>query len=208
MDISTRIWPQSINTGSEVWRGRPGFHAALLVKIVLAATVVSHIVSAPALGQSRSVMQDPGRGVTFQSIEFSDDRISDLTVIDGEFSDSDRLAIGFSAAILDGAADPYRYVIWIRHEGRRWLDTEAITPLELLVDGELVPLEYLRAPQPFVGANGLFYELIEREISPMHFHLFAGASEAIVRFSANSGHVEKVFLPEELSLIAEFRVSM
>jgi hypothetical protein len=175
--------------------------------MVLAAVLLSFLFSIPAQGQSRSVMQDPVRGVTFHSIELSDDRINDLRVVEGDFTESDRLAIGFSAAVLKGSTEPYRYVLWIRHEGRRWLDTESSSPLELIVDGEPLPLMFLRTPQPFVGPGGLFYELIEREVTATNLERLIAASDTFVRFRANSGHVEKVISREELLRVEEFLAS-
>jgi hypothetical protein len=66
---------------------------------------------------------------------------------------------------------------------------------------------FLRTPQPFIGAGGLFYELIEREVTAKNLDRLVSGSNVFVRFRATSGHVEKVISQEELLRIRDFRAS-
>lgn len=169
----------------------------------VAALIGSALVS-PAKGQLRSEMRDPVRGVSFHSIEWSDQSINDLQVLEGTFTDSDRLAVGLSAMVFDGETRIDPYILWIRHQGRDWLDYELAQSVQVMVDDHPLGLEKLRSPQRFMGAGDLAYEKLEFLASAEQVIRLLGATAAVISIRSSNGTVEKVISDQELARIRKF----
>ena len=175
---------------------------------VFAAATLYIGVSGAALGQLRSEMRDPVRGISFHSIEISSEAMNDLDLIRGSFGDTDELAVGLSAMAFDGVPEIDSWIFWVRHEGRRWLDYDRVTPVSLMADGEPLELEPLRSPQPFVGEGGRMHEKLEFHIAAPEMSRLLAAESAVVSLRSDNGDVDKSFASEELNRIREFLASV
>ena len=176
------------------------FMASAFSLTFLAASLVPDGV----LAQVRTELRDPIRGVSFHSIEIQDSSVNALDVIDGSFSDSDRLVVGLSAMTFDGTDTVDSYVLWIRHEGRRWLDFEFQAPIDVSVDGDSLALEQLRASQPFVGPAARLFEKIELQLSAANLLRIVGSSDAVITLRSGSGIVSKQLSEDELANMRKF----
>jgi hypothetical protein len=149
-------------------------------------------------------MRDPVRGVSFHSIEWSDQSINDLQILEGTFTDSDRLAIGLSAMVFDGETRIDPYIFWIRHQGREWLDYELAHSVRVMVDEDPLALVRLRSPQRFTGADEVAYEKLEFLASAEQMTRLLGATSAVISIRSNNGTIEKAISDEELARIRKF----
>jgi hypothetical protein len=172
--------------------------------VLALATLLGLMLAQPSWGQVRSTMSDDVRGVTFHSIEISDDEINDLEVLDGTFSPSDRLVVGLSAMLFDGSGKISNHIVWIRHEGRKWLDYGLMSPVEIVADGWSVPIEALRSPQSFIGAGGRMIEKLEFLVDSAHFDRLVSADEITVLVRSETGNIDKVLSEQEVQLMREF----
>lgn len=175
--------------------------AVALVAICSAALGLSPLADA----QPRTHIHDPLRGVTFHSVEVSNVPVNTLDVVEGSFAASDALAVGLSALVFDGASGVEEYVLWIRHEGRRWLELDLEQPVTVEVDGDPLRLARLRAPEPFVGASSRLFEKIEYGLAPADLKRLAGAADVRIRLASSSGVVEKRLREQELGIVRAFR---
>lgn len=162
------------------------------------------LLPAGAFAQVRTELRDPMRGVSFHSVELDDSALNALDVIDGSFSEADRLVVGVSAMTFDGSDTVDSYVLWIRHEGRRWLDFEVGNPVEVTVGGESLALERLRASQPFISASGRLFEKIEFALSEAELLRIAASSDAAIILRSDNGIVRKRLTAEELAYMRTF----
>jgi hypothetical protein len=171
---------------------------------LFAAAAAWSALGIEAHAQLRAEMRDPVRGVSFHSLEISNDAIDMLDVIDGAFAATDRLSVGVSAMVFDGTGEIDSWIFWVRHEGRRWLDYDRDMPIELLVDGSALDLEPLRSPQPFVGEGGLRYEKLEFELSDAAFERLLVAQSVVVALRTDNGDVDKHFTGDESERLRAF----
>jgi hypothetical protein len=162
------------------------------------------LLPAGSFAQVRTELRDPMRGVSFHSVELDDSALNALDVIDGSFPDSDRLVVGLSAMTFDGSDVVDSYVLWIRHEGRRWLDFERTDPVEIAVGGEVLAFDRLRASQPFVGASGRLFEKIEFALSEADVMRLAASSDATITLRSDNGNVRKRLSAEERAYMRKF----
>jgi hypothetical protein len=162
------------------------------------------LLPAGSFAQVRTELRDPMRGVSFHSVELDDSALNALDVIDGSFPDSDRLVVGLSAMTFDGSDVVDSYVLWIRHEGRRWLDFERTDPVEIAVGGEVLAFDRLRASQPFVGASGRLFEKIEFALSEADVMRLAASSDATITLRSDNGNVRKLLSAEERAYMRKF----
>jgi hypothetical protein len=167
--------------------------------------LLSLILTGPlAASQPRIELSDPLRGVTFYSVQLSDGNINSHNVTSGKFDDSDRLTIGLSAMVMEDAKADQEYIFWVRHAGRRWLSYGEGSPVILLADGQRMPLEPLRAPQPSIGPDSQFLEKLEFRL-PATALVKLGSSKRIrVELLANDGSVQVELGEESISSIAGF----
>lgn len=174
--------------------------AAACAATLLAASALP----ASAFAQVRTELRDPMRGVSFHSVEIDDSALNALDVIDGRFSEADRLVVGLSAMTFDGSDTVESYVLWIRHEGRRWLDFELGNPVEITIDGESLALERLRAAQPFVGPSGRLFEKIEFALSEADLERMAASRDVAIVLRSGNGIVRKQLTADELAYLRTF----
>jgi hypothetical protein len=161
--------------------------------------------SQTASAQLRTELRDPVRGVSFHSVELSEMPINTLEVIEGSFPDSDQLAIGLSAMHLDGRGSIDEYVLWIRHQGRRWLDFDMADPVVFTVDNQPLALTQLRASQPFVGETGRLFEKIEFNLSDEQLSRILTGGSTVITLTSDNGTVQKRLTAQELRYLEEFR---
>lgn len=168
----------------------------------------SLILATPSWAQVRSTMTDSVRGVTFHSLEISDDRIDNLEVLDGAFSPSDRLVVGLSTMQFDGSGETSNHIFWIRHEGRRWLDYDLDSPVAIVAHGWSVPLEPLRSPQPLVAAGGRMIEKLEFLVDSNDFDRLLSADHMTVQLRSETGDMDKVLSNQEIRQLREFIIAI
>jgi len=120
------------------------------------------------------------------------------------FSDRDRLALGLSALVLDSSSRIDELILWVRHEGRRWLTLDVEQPVVLFVDGELLELEQLRASQPFIGNASTFLEKLEYRLSEADIERLTAGEEILLRLVSENGVAEKIIGPEKIAVIEGF----
>ena len=161
--------------------------------------MAANLVPDDAFAQVRTELRDPIRGVSFHSVEIDDSSLAVLDVVEGNFSDSDRLVVGLSAMAFDGSDAVDGYVLWIRHEARLWPEFALENPVDVVVDGEILRLEQLRATQPFVGAAGRLFEKIEFELSETDLMRLVASSDPVITLRTGSGIVRKHLNEEELA---------
>lgn len=177
--------------------------------IALALTLAGLVLPAAyAAAQPRTELRDPLRGVSFHSIELSEGPLNELEIIEGSFADTDRLTLGLSALVFDGSPNADEYVLWIRHEGRRWLDFGTGIPVVVSVDGKPFPLAQVRAPQPFVGDGSRLFEKIEFHLSEPELALLLDAQSVRVRLQSGNGIADKRLTNEELRRAESFYESI
>jgi hypothetical protein len=178
--------------------------------IALASTAIVAVVMtslASANPMPRTEIRDPVRGVSFNSIEISDKRVNVLNVIEGTFGDTDSLVTGISVLTFDGSPEAKEYILWLRHEGRRWLQFDFEQPVEFQVDGQVLLLEQLRASQPFVGNSSRMLEKIEFRLDDAALDRMLQGGMVSITLRSDSGTVEKTLSAEEIDRIREFRAS-
>ena len=174
---------------------------------IVASLMIGAAYLAPltASAQVRTELRDPVRGVSFHSVELSEMPINALEVIEGSFPDSDQLAIGLSAMHLDGRDAIDEYVLWIRHQGRRWLDFAVEDPVVFTIDNQPLALSQLRASQPFVGETGRLFEKIEFSLSDEQLSRILSGDITVITLSSDNGTVQKRLNAQELVYLREFR---
>lgn len=153
-------------------------------------------------------IRDPVRGVSFNSVEISGKLINSMEVIEGTFGDSDSLVVGMSALSFDESDGVDEYILWLRHEGRSWLQFDIDQPVSFQVDGRELPLEQLRASQPFVGTASRMFEKVEFRLDEAAFDQLVQGEEISITLRSDSGVVEKTLDKEEIERIREFRTSL
>jgi len=156
----------------------------------------------------RTEIRDPVRGVSFDSIEISDRAINSLEVIEGTFGDSDSLVVGMSALIFDESDGVDEYILWLRHEGRSWLQLDIDQPVSFEVDGQELQLEQLRASQRFVGTAGRMFEKVEFRLDETAIERLVQGDEISITLRSDSGVVEKTLDREEIERLRQFRISL
>ncbi len=169
--------------------------------LFVGAALLGGLLTTSANAQYRSEMRDPVRGVSFHSMELSDQAINDLHVLEGTFSDNDRLTLGVSARVFDGATEIDPYIFWIRHEGREWLDHALANSVQVVADETPLIFGQMRSPQRFTGAGDLVYEKLEFVLAADELSRLLNAERASISVRSNNGTVEKRILPEELERI-------
>ena len=154
---------------------------------------------------SKRSIQTSAYGVTLHSIELDDALLNSLDVLDGSFSDTDRLVIGVSAIVFDvgGAVD--EFILWMRHEGRCWLDIDMADGVVLAIDDRVVPLTELLASQPFIGESGELNEKVEFSIADSDLEAMIDSSEVSIELRSDNGIVRKRLSESELNSLAVFR---
>ena len=188
-----------------VWGGLRSVHryraGRQLINCLLLGTI---LLSAVAAAQSRTEIRDAIRGVSFVTQQLSDDLLSQLRIVAGEFAPDDRLAVGLSAMLFDDDQEPQDYVLWLRHEGRVWLSFPSEEPVSLTVDGANIDLDPLRQPQPFTGPDGRLLEKMEFRLDAADLARIGAGKDVRLRLSAESGTVEKRLSADETAAIASF----
>ena len=172
----------------------------------LAATTMINLASANAT--PRTEIRDPVRGVSFESVEISEQPVNSLLVIEGTFGDTDSLVVGLSAMSFDGSQGVDEYILWLRHEGRQWLQFDVEQPVTFEVDGKRLVLEQLRASQPFVGASSRMFEKIEFRLDELAFKRLLDGSNVNITLRSDTGTVEKTLRADEIEKIREFQASV
>lgn len=178
---------------------------ALSLTAVLATSLFG-VVSANPL--PRTEIRDPVRGVSFNSIEISERSVNSLEVIEGVFGDSDSLVVGMSALSFDESEGVVEYILWLRHEGRSWLQFDTDQPVLFEVDGQEMLLEQLRASQPFVGTGSRMFEKVEFRLDDAAMDRLVQGDEISMTLRSDSGVVEKILDSEEIERIRAFRASL
>jgi len=171
----------------------------------LFATSILGVASANSL--PRTEVRDPVRGVSFNSIEVSQQAINSLEVIEGTFGDTDSLVVGMSALSFDESAGVDEYILWLRHEGRTWLRFDVDQPVTFKVDGQKLALEQMRASQPFVGSSNRMFEKVEFRVNEAAFEQLVQGDEISITLRSDSGTVEKTLTKEEIDRIRLFRTA-
>ena len=161
----------------------------------------------PSFAQRTAITEvhDDIRGVTFYSVQISDDAVNEWPLVSGEFAESDRVRLGLSALVLDEVASVEEFVFWIRHEGRRWLSPfnpqNAVT---FLIDGESIELEPLRTPQPFVQTGSLV-EKIEFNLKADDLSALLQGDRVTVVVRTANGTIQKDFDATEVMSLARLK---
>ncbi len=171
-----------------------------LVSLLLVALLLGDV----AMAQARTEVRDALRGLSFVSEQLSDQQLNELDVLAGQFPDSDRLAVGLSAMIYDNTDSPAEYVLWLRHEGRRWLTFSATAPVSLRVDGDSLSLDALRQSQPSVEPSGRFLEKLEYRLTPAELATIGRGADVRLRLRSDTGTVEKRLSADERRQILAF----
>lgn len=174
--------------------------------LLLSASLLAGATAMAAV--PRTEARDPVRGVSFHSVEIKNAAIRSLRVIEGDFSDADRLAVGLSALVFDGRDGVEEYILWLRHEGRRWLDFSAGDPVSIEVAGEPLQIEPLRALQPFVGPSSRLFEKIEFRLDPAILDRLTDGSDVRIRLRSGNGTVEAALSAQDIEEIRTFRASL
>lgn len=180
--------------------------SVVLTLTALFATSIFGVASASPT--PRTEIRDPVRGVSFNSIEISDQKINSLNVVEGTFGDTDSLVVGMSALSFDESDGVDEYILWLRHEGRSWLQFDIAQPVSFEVDGLELPLEQLRASQPFVGTASRMYEKVEFRLDEASIDRMELGQEISITLRSDSGVVEKTLVKEDIDRIREFRTSL
>ena len=173
--------------------------------LVLSGLLVNSVF---ANSSPRVEVRDSVRGVSFSSIEISEEAVNALDVIDGTFGDSDSLVVGLSAMTFDGSQYVDEVILWVRHEGRRWLQFDIEDPVRFEVDGKALPLEQLRASQPFVGESSRMFEKVEYRLGEAEFAALVSGEEINITLRSDSGTVEKTLKLEEIERIRAFQTAL
>lgn len=167
----------------------------------------SMLGAASANSLPRTEVRDPVRGVSFNSIEVSQQPINSLEVIEGTFGDTDSLVVGMSALRFDESEGVDEYILWLRHEGRTWLRFDIDQPVSFEVDGQKLALEQMRASQPFVGSSNRMFEKVEFRVNRAAYEQLVRGDEISITLRSDSGIVEKTLTKEEIDRIRLFRTA-
>jgi len=181
------------------------------VRALLGSMALLALAGGPVLADSNTVrteIRDELRGVSLYSIQISEEPVNSLTVIEGSFADSDRIALGLSAAVYDGAGGTEEYVFWLRHEGRRWLTTELSDPVIIEADDVPIDMELLRVPRPIIGPDNRFFEKFEFRFRDPEIKQLLEGGQVVVSFRSTTGVVQKTVSGQELESIRAFSDSL
>lgn len=180
----------------------------LLGALALGLLLVSQPGLAVDLPQARTQVQDLLRGVSMNSVLVSDEPVIALDVVDGEFSEVDRIAIGLSVMSSYGSKVVEDYILWVRHEGRQWLDAGLDGPVSIAADNNNLELSLLRSPSPFIGDGGRFFEKFEFRLTPESLDSILQSSSVTVTVRSDTGTVNKSLGEAEVEVMRQFLASL
>lgn len=171
----------------------------------LALTGLLFTFASAALSQAITESRDESRGVSFVSVQFSSDEISDLQTLGGLFAGTDRVTLGVSGLVFDERPGAGEFLLWLRHEGgKRWFVGPASQPLTIRLDDErLIQPSAQFQPTPAgtrSGRSGLT-ERLEFVLSPRDFGDILAANKVTVVITTVLGTIEKQLSAEELSTL-------
>lgn len=173
----------------------------------LALTVGTTLFGVASWSQETAVTEvhDAVRGVTFYSVQLSEEAVDEWELISGEFAETDRVRLGLSALVLDEVESVEEYIFWVRHEGRRWLSFfDVEDSVTFVTDGQRVELEPLRRPQPFVQIGALV-EKLEFKLGADDLRALLENRNATLTVKTATGVIEKELNLEELTSMALLR---
>ena len=173
----------------------------------LTVAISAALFSLASVSQETAITEvhDAVRGVTFYSVQLSEESVDEWTLVSGEFAESDRVRLGLSALVLDEVDSIEEYIFWVRHEGRRWLSFfDSGDSVTFLSNGQHLELEPLRKPQPFVQAGSLV-EKLEFKLGADDLRALLENSDAILTVKTATGVIEKRLNMEELTSMARLK---
>ena len=171
--------------------------------VALGAALLS--VSSSSQETAVTEVHDAVRGVTFYSVQLSEEAVDEWELISGEFSETDRVRLGLSALVLDEVDSVEEYIFWVRHEGRRWLSFfDSEDSVTFVTNGQRVELEPLRRPQPFIQ-TGLLVEKLEFKLGADDLRALLENRDGTLTVRTATGVIEKRLNVEELTSMARLR---
>lgn len=159
-----------------------------------------------AHAQASTVVRDELRGVTFHSIEISRDDLKTLQVGPGVFSEQDRMTLGLSALVFDESPMFVEYVLWVRHDGRRWLTSSIDRAVTITVDGERLEPEIIHTPHPDSAITSLCAGQIELRLTANQIQQLINGRTVILGIVTSTGAIEKTLTGDETERIRRFVV--
>ena len=156
--------------------------------------------------QASTVVRDELRGVTFHSIEISRDDLRTLQVGPGVFSEQDQMTLGLSALIFDENLMFIEYVLWVRHDGRRWLTSNGNRAVTITIDGERLEPEIIHTPHADSAITSLFAEQLELRLTANQIQQLINGRTVVLGIVTSTGVVEKTLTGDETERIRRFVV--
>ena len=158
-----------------------------------------------AHSQTITESRDDARGVSFVSVQFSSEEISDLQTLGGLFSSTDRVTLGVSGLVFDETPGAGEFVLWLRHDGgKRWFVGPAAQPLTIRLDDSrlIQPIaQFQPAPARARAARSNLTERLEFVLSPQDFADILAAERATIVITTVLGTIEKELTSSEQSTL-------
>lgn len=176
-----------------------------MTKLNLALTLAVSLClfSSAVFPQAITESRDDARGVTFVSVQFSSDEISDLQTLGGLFSGTDRVTLGVSGLVFDESPTAGEFILWLRHDGgKRWFVGPAAQPLTIRLDDQrLIQPSAQFQPTVSGGERSSLTERLEFVLSPQDFEAVLDAGKVAVVITTVLGTIEKQLTAEELATL-------
>ena len=174
----------------------------MLFKIMMLATFLySSVVTAQGVVEIR----DPLRGVSYYSIELSNDPISELQFVDNYMAGNDEITTGISALYFDESKTVNEYILWFHHNGdRKWLSASFDNTLTVSTGDRYKEIDYLHITTSGGSDESGFSEKVEFRLTAEEFLSILDSDNVSFELSTALGTVIKPLGQEEITALLKF----
>ena len=174
----------------------------LLLRITL---LMSFLFSSVATAQGIVEIRDPLRGVSYYSIELSNDPISELQFVDSFMTGNDSLTIGVSALYFDESKTVDEYILWFHHNGdRKWFSASHDNTLTVNTGDRYKEIDYLHITTSGFNDDASFSEKVEYRLTDEEFLSILESEEVSFELSTALGKITKSLEQEEITGLLRF----
>jgi uncharacterized protein YejL (UPF0352 family) len=163
-------------------------------------------MSVQVYSQGMIDIRDTLRGVTFHSIEISNDSVNGLQPRDNLFPDDDRLKIGISALFFDDSTQVDEYILWFHHDGaRQWFITSQENPLTIRYNEQNSTPELLHVSiSNQANESRYFAEKLEFIVSEKQFQTILDSESVSLQLTTALGNIVKNLSVDEMTALQRF----
>ncbi|NNE37474.1 MAG: hypothetical protein HKN08_04150 [Gammaproteobacteria bacterium] len=174
----------------------------LLLRTTLLMTFLySSVITAQGIVEIR----DPLRGVSYYSIELSNDPISELQFVDTFMTGNDTMTIGVSALYFDESRAVDEYILWFHHNGdRKWFSVSHDNTLTINAGDTYKDLDYLHITTSGFNDDMSFSEKVEYRLTAEEFLSILESEKVSFELSTALGKITKSLGQDEITGLLRF----